>query len=558
MILSFGSVLIGILSFIFALALIILIHEGGHFFFARRANILCREYAFGMGPQLVKFKKGETTYALNLFPIGGYCAIAGETEEDDPLKELKEVRLVIEDGIIKKFIIDDKNHLFDDYPMYEIVKYDIFDEQDTGNLYMVVKENEEEVEYKVDPQAMYVFTKPYNGEIDKENLEKKRNKYSKEFQIAPHNRTLNAKSKGARALVMFGGPLMNFILAIVVFFFAGLMNGYSDTSKTKLIVSEGTIAYVAGLRDGDTITALETPSLGKKETKEWNDISSFMSEYKKDTSTFEKITIYYNSDNVEKTTSIYPQTVIYSISLLQDINDQTNVRVGTLNTSSPAYVGGLREGDIIKAISYKDDENKMTVKTWKDVYKIFLENEKGKEMTIYALRGDEQVEAVVDPYSRNLFKRTQNVDTAVIILGISPSVKHGFFHSIGYSFTELFNSIKKMIFTLGYLLFSSEVGIKDLSGPVGIYTMTSQAAQGGFANLLYWIGFLSVNVGFLNLLPIPALDGGRLLFVGIEAVTKKKVSEKVETILINITMLLLFGLIIFASYNDILRAIGVK
>ena len=50
----------------------------------------------------------------------------------------------------------------------------------------------------------------------------------------------------------------------------------------------------------------------------------------------------------------------------------------------------------------------MTVKTWKDVYKIFLENEKGKEMTIYALRGDEQVEAVVDPYSRNLFKRTQN------------------------------------------------------------------------------------------------------------------------------------------------------
>ena len=200
----------------------------------------------------------------------------------------------------------------------------------------------------------------------------------------------------------------------------------------------------------------------------------------------------------------------------------------------------------------------MTVKTWKDVYKIFLENEKGKEMTIYALRGDEQVEAVVDPYSRNLFKRTQNVDTAVIILGISPSVKHGFFHSIGYSFTELFNSIKKMIFTLGYLLFSSEVGIKDLSGPVGIYTMTSQAAQGGFANLLYWIGFLSVNVGFLNLLPIPALDGGRLLFVGIEAVTKKKVSEKVETILINITMLLLFGLIIFASYNDILRAIGVK
>ena len=557
MILSFGSVVIGIISFIVALALIILIHEGGHFFFARRANILCREYAFGMGPQLVKFKKGETTYALNLFPIGGYCAIAGETEEDDPLKELKQVRLVIEDGIIKKFIVDDKNHLFDDYPMYEIVKYDIFDEQDTGNLYMVVKENEEEVEYKVDPQAMFVFTKPYNGEISEENKQKQRNKYSKEFQIAPHNRTLNAKTKTQRALVMFGGPLMNFVLAVVVFFFAGLLSGYSDTSSTKLTISEGTISYVAGLRDGDVITALETSSLGKKETKVWDDISSFMTEYKKDSSSFEKITIYYTSNDEAKSVSLYPQTIIYSISLVQDINDQENVRVGTLSTSAPAYVGGIREGDIITSISYKDDA-KMPVSTWKDVYQIFLDNEKGEEMNVYVLRDGEEVECTVDPYSRNLFKRTQNVDTAVIVLGISPSVKHGLFHSIAYSFKELYNSVKKMIFTLGYLLFSKEVGIKDLSGPVGIYTMTSQAAQGGFANLLYWIGFLSVNVGFLNLLPIPALDGGRLLFVGIEAVTKKKVSEKVETILINITMLLLFGLIIFASYNDILRAIGVK
>lgn len=557
MILSFGSIVIGIISFIVALALIILIHEGGHFFFARRANILCREYAFGMGPQLVKFKKGETTYALNLFPIGGYCAIAGETEEDDPLKELKQVRLVIEDGIIKKFIVDDKNHLFDDYPMYEIVKYDIFDEQDTGNLYMVVKENEEEVEYKVDPQAMFVFTKPYNGEISEENKQKQRNKYSKEFQIAPHNRTLNAKTKTQRALVMFGGPLMNFVLAVVVFFFAGLLSGYSDTSSTKLTISEGTISYVAGLRDGDVITALETSSLGKKETKVWDDISSFMTEYKKDSSSFEKITIYYTSNDEAKSVSLYPQTIIYSISLVQDINDQENVRVGTLSTSAPAYVGGIREGDIITSISYKDDA-KMPVSTWKDVYQIFLDNEKGEEMNVYVLRDGEEVECTVDPYSRNLFKRTQNVDTAVIVLGISPSVKHGLFHSIAYSFKELYNSVKKMIFTLGYLLFSKEVGIKDLSGPVGIYTMTSQAAQGGLANLLYWIGFLSVNVGFLNLLPIPALDGGRLLFVGIEAVTKKKVSEKVETILINITMLLLFGLIIFASYNDILRAIGVK
>ena len=104
----------------------------------------------------------------------------------------------------------------------------------------------------------------------------------------------------------------------------------------------------------------------------------------------------------------------------------------------------------------------------------------------------------------------------------------------------------------------AEVGIKDLSGPVGIYQLTSEAAKGGFASLLNFIGFLSVNVGFMNLLPIPALDGGRLVFVAYEAITKKKPNQKVETVLITVTMLLLFGLIIFVSFNDILRLLGVK
>ena len=88
---------IGILAFIFVLGLIVLIHEGGHFFFARRANILCREYAFGMGPILVSKKKGETLYSIRAFPIGGFCAIAGEELEEDPFKGKTEIRLEIKD-----------------------------------------------------------------------------------------------------------------------------------------------------------------------------------------------------------------------------------------------------------------------------------------------------------------------------------------------------------------------------------------------------------------------------------------------------------------------------
>ena len=130
--------IISVLAFIFALGLIIIIHEGGHFFFARRANILCREYAFGMGPLLWKKKKGETLYSIRALPIGGFCAIAGEELEEDPLKELKNIKLFLENGIVKKLILDDKNNLFVDIKEVEIVEYDLYDADDTGKLFIKV------------------------------------------------------------------------------------------------------------------------------------------------------------------------------------------------------------------------------------------------------------------------------------------------------------------------------------------------------------------------------------------------------------------------------------
>ena len=135
--------------------------------------------------------------------------------------------------------------------------------------------------------------------------------------------------------------------------------------------------------------------------------------------------------------------------------------------------------------------------------------------------------------------------------------KLGFFENIKYAFYELGYYIDVTIQSLKMLV-SGGASVNDLSGPVGIFNLTSQAAKQGFGSLLNFIGFLSVNVGFMNLLPVPALDGGRLLFLGYEAVTKKKPSQKVETALISITMILLFGLIIYVSFNDILRLIGVK
>ena len=555
MILSFGSIIISILAFVFALGLIIVIHEGGHFFFARRANILCREYAFGMGPLLWKKKKGETLYSIRALPIGGFCAIAGEEVEDDPLKGLKKIKLIIENGLVKKIICSENNDLFKNLKEYDLLGYDLFDANDSGKLYIKVRDGEEEIEFAVDPQALYVFTKPIkNNTLSKE---KQIEKYTEEIQIAPYNRTLNAKSKGARAMVMFGGPLMNFILAIFVFFFAGLL---LDTSTTKLgEVSAYIVEGEKELKENDVILELNSGSCSSGKLTDWNSLSQFMDNYSMSEDVEDVITVKFLRDGKEEYTKVKTMVVIYSISMVQDINDNTNVRIAELSDKSLAYKGGLRTGDIITDIKYKGEEFEyIKVSTWKDVYKIFTDNIDGKEMTLKVNRNGESVECTVDPYSKEIFDKTQSVGITAILMGVSPKVKFSFGKSIVYSFTEFYGSLVNMVNTLGMLFFSSEVGVGDLSGPVGIFTLTSQAASEGFGSLLNFIGFLSVNVGFMNLLPIPALDGGRLVFVAYEAITKKKPNQKVETALITITMLLLFGLIIFVSFNDILRLLGVK
>jgi len=140
-------------------------------------------------------------------------------------------------------------------------------------------------------------------------------------------------------------------------------------------------------------------------------------------------------------------------------------------------------------------------------------------------------------------------------MGISPTYHFDLVKSLEYSGKSTLSSFTAIIDTLDLLFNDDTVTIAALSGPVGIFSITKQIAANGFPQLLNWMGLLSVNVGLLNLFPIPALDGGRLLFLGYEAITRKKTNPKVETILITVTMFLLFGLMIYVTFNDILDLI---
>ena len=109
-----------------------------------------------------------------------------------------------------------------------------------------------------------------------------------------------------------------------------------------------------------------------------------------------------------------------------------------------------------------------------------------------------------------------------------------------------------MAMIIGYL-FTGKLSINNLSGPVGIFNIVGETAKTGFLNVLYLIAYLCINVGFINFIPLPAFDGGRLLFLIIEKIKGSRVNQKVENTIHSIGFIFLMILMIVITCNDILR-----
>ena len=128
----------------------------------------------------------------------------------------------------------------------------------------------------------------------------------------------------------------------------------------------------------------------------------------------------------------------------------------------------------------------------------------------------------------------------------------GFFALIKYAFEKTGALFKQMFITFK-LLFTGQVGMNNLSGPVGIYSIVGQTRSAGIESVLQLVALLSINVGFINLIPFPAFDGGRILFLVIEKIKGSPVNPKIENICHSIGFVLLILLLIFITFNDIIR-----
>lgn len=228
----------------------------------------------------------------------------------------------------------------------------------------------------------------------------------------------------------------------------------------------------------------------------------------------------------------------------------TTLELDNVKKDYPSYEAGLRNGDVILAVDGEE------VSTWTQARLKIATVEPGAEIDFEVKRQNGDVEVIsVTP------RKEENTECAegeeckpVYVYGVGSKVvkMKGFVDSIKYSFIETKNIVLSMGTTLKYL-FTGNLGVNDLSGPVGIYEVVGEQAKYGIDSLLYLMAYLSINVGIMNLIPFPAFDGGHILFLLIEKIRRKPVSANVEATITGIGFICLILLMIYVTFNDIIN-----
>lgn len=212
-----------------------------------------------------------------------------------------------------------------------------------------------------------------------------------------------------------------------------------------------------------------------------------------------------------------------------------------LNSSLNAAKVGIKSGDIIRKINNKK------IRSIDDALLEFQLVKEGESISVVVERDKKLEDAVtIIPV------KDKDTDRYVYGIGLSNEIHKGFFNSIKYSFVK-FASIYRNMFKVIGSLFTGRLGINSLSGPVGIYNIIGEQSKAGFQNVIYLAAYISINVGFVNLIPFPAFDGGRALFLIIEKIRKKPVDQKVENTIHTIGFALLMLLILVITINDIIK-----
>lgn len=411
-----------LISFIFVFGLIVVVHEFGHFYVAKKAGVRVREFAIGMGPKLFQKQKNGTTYTIRVLPLGGYVRLASQRDDQESLQPGMTVTLAVENGMVTKINASQASDLFAGQTLI-VNRFDLVDDMFIEGYQDM--EAEELKRYAVDHDATIV-------EAD-----------GTAVLVAPRDTLVESAKLWQRALINVAGPFNNLVLTIVLFIgLAFTLPGVTTTGVNS--VAKDSPAAAAGLKAGDQLTSVNGHAMSK-----WTDIQLAIQ-----SSPNQKINLGITRDGKSEVVAVTPQAT-----KVQD------VKIGQI--------------------------------------------------------------------------------------GITPALDTSVSARIQYALNATVTSVSQIWQAI--LNMTQHFSLDKLGGPVAIYKTTETASSFGLLGLLGFVAMLSVNLGMMNLLPIPGLDGGKLLLNLVEAIIRRPVPEKIEMAVTLVGVGILVFLMLAVTGNDILR-----
>ncbi len=341
------------------------------------------------------------------------------------------------------------------------------------------------------------------------------------------------KSVWSRIAIIAAGPIFNFLLAFV---FAIVIIGSVGVDPCVVdIVEEGSPAAVAGLKTGDEIIKINGNSM------------SFAREY-----TFH---MYYHADE-DMNITFKRDGVKQTVTVVPELRHTQNYQIGIMITSDnvvsqvlddkPAQKAGLKSGDRIMSVDGRKLSEEVAIG---DV----LSDTKTNEVTFVIKRGDEELSVNIAPQLVEADVYYSGFDCYGYRQKVSPAA------TVGYAVKEVGYWIETVVKSVG-MMFTGEVSVNDLSGPVGVVDAVNDVVEQSkpdgtwyvVLNLINFMVMISANLGVMNLLPLPALDGGRLVFMFIEVVRGKPVKKEHEGMVHFIGIVLLMILMVYVLIKDII------
>lgn len=229
------------------------------------------------------------------------------------------------------------------------------------------------------------------------------------------------------------------------------------------------------------------------------------------------------------------------------------VHVEEVEKGSPAQIAGLQKNDVILDIT--DQNGKVYKITSADGLVKTTDQYRGKEITLTVERNSQNLKKTITPRLKN----GKNEGAMGVTISNYEERKYPFYKAPYLGLIESANLSKQLItgvIQIFYRIFTFQGVSKDVAGPIGIAQLTGQAVQFGIKAVLELMALLSLNLAIVNVLPLPPLDGGRLLFVVIEGVTKRKVRKSWERNIVQVGLVILLILLVLASVNDVMRLMG--